>query len=300
VSYYELDYDQNPAPLATKLYTKIHETANFEMKIFGDRYDFSSNFYQNKDNLIKFQDGNGDVIHRYGDVDLSYLFDTLGMKLTNDCVTIIDNREFCNNDDYFLNFNVNGKKLRSLTNYIFKDGDNIKIEFESKNVSLKPTIQETQIPNTLSKTICGKGTVEKNGQCVLEAKPISETKSSKGGGCLIATATYGSELAPQVQQLRELRDNSLLSTQSGTNFMNLFNYFYYSFSPAVADLERESPVFREAVKIAITPMISSLSILNYVDMDSEIEVLGYGISLIILNGMMYVGIPATIILKIRK
>ncbi|KFM20192.1 hypothetical protein AAA799P11_00268 [Marine Group I thaumarchaeote SCGC AAA799-P11] len=38
-------------------------------------------------------------------------------------------------------------------------------------------------------------------------------------------------------------------------------------------------------------MITSLSLLNYVDMDSEQSVLGYGISLIVLNGMMYVGIP---------
>ena len=90
-----------------------------------------------------------------------------------------------------------------------------------------------------------------------------------GGGCLIATATYGSELAPQVQQLRELRDNSLLNTESGTNFMNSFDDVYYSFSPIIADYERENPVFREMVKIAITPMITSLSILNYVDMDSE-------------------------------
>ncbi len=37
-------------------------------------------------------------------------------------------------------------------------------------------------------------------------------------------------------------------------------------------------------------MISSLSILNYVDMDSEDKVLGYGISLILLNIGMYVGI----------
>jgi len=125
-------------------------------------------------------------------------------------------------------------------------------------------------------------------------------KSSKGGGCLIATATYGSELAPQVQQLRELRDNSLLQTESGTSFMNTFNDVYYSFSPIIADYERENPVFKEMVKIAITPMITSLSILNYVDMDSEIEVLGYGISLIILNVMMYVGIPILAIMKIRK
>ncbi|MDC4213977.1 MAG: peptidylprolyl isomerase, partial [Candidatus Nitrosopumilus limneticus] len=56
----------------------------------------------------------------------------------------------------------------------------------------------------------------------------------KGGGCLIATATYGSELAPQVQLLREIRDNSLLNTESGTVFMKTFNEFYYSFSPTIA------------------------------------------------------------------
>jgi len=129
---------------------------------------------------------------------------------------------------------------------------------------------------------------------------INQSDSENGGGCLIATATYGSELAPQVQQLRELRDNSLLQTESGTYFMESFNDFYYSFSPIIADYERENPVFREMVKIAITPMITSLSVLNYVDMDSEVEVLGYGISLIVLNVGMYVGVPAVLIVGIRK
>jgi len=142
---------------------------------------------------------------------------------------------------------------------------------------------------------CGKGTIDVNGQCVVDT-----SKSSKGGGCLIATATYGTELAPQVQQLRELRDNSLLQTEAGTSFMKSFNDFYYSFSPYIADYERENPIFKEMVKIAITPMISSLSILNYVDINSEIEVLAYGTSLIILNGMMYVGIPILAIMRIRK
>jgi peptidyl-prolyl cis-trans isomerase B (cyclophilin B) len=82
--------------------------------------------------------------------------------------------------------------------------------------------------------------------------------------------------------------------------MNTFNDVYYSFSPTIADMERENPVFKEMVKLAITPMISSLSILNNVDMDSEEEVLGYGISLILLNIGMYVGIPASVILGIRK
>jgi len=121
-----------------------------------------------------------------------------------------------------------------------------------------------------------------------------------GGGCLIATATYGSELAPQVEQLREVRDNKLLQAESGTSFMESFNDFYYSFSPYIADYERENPVFREMVKIAITPMITSLSVLNYVDMDSEAEVLGYGVALIVLNLGMYFGIPAIVIMRIRK
>lgn len=138
-------------------------------------------------------------------------------------------------------------------------------------------------------------TVEQKGSEI-----IDEIEETAGGGCLIATATFGTELAPQVQELREIRDNKLLQTKSGESFMNTFNEFYYSFSPIISDYERENPIFRETVKLAITPMISSLSILNYVDMDSEDKVLGYGISLILLNIGMYVGIPAIFVIGIRK
>ena len=129
---------------------------------------------------------------------------------------------------------------------------------------------------------------------------MNEISSDETGGCLIATATYGSELAPQVQQLRELRDNSLLNTESGTSFMESFNRIYYSFSPIIADYERENPVFKEAVKLTLTPMLTSLSILNHVDMDSESSVLGYGIGIILMNAGMYFVAPALIIYKIRK
>jgi len=134
-----------------------------------------------------------------------------------------------------------------------------------------------------------------NGNCV-----SSFGSGSGGGGCLIATATFGSELAPQVQQLRELRDNKLLETNSGSAFMSGFNQFYYLFSPTIADWERQSPIFKEVVKLTITPLLTSLSILNYVDMDSESEVLGYGISLILLNAGMYFVLPAIVIHRIKK
>jgi peptidyl-prolyl cis-trans isomerase B (cyclophilin B) len=133
----------------------------------------------------------------------------------------------------------------------------------------------------------------------VESSEQSE-QMDEGGGCLIATATFGSELAPQVQQLRELRDNTILSTQSGVTFMTGFNQFYYSFSPTIADFERENPLFREVVKLTITPMLTSLSILNYANIDSEQEMLGYGVSLILLNIGMYFVAPAMLIHRFRK
>jgi len=120
------------------------------------------------------------------------------------------------------------------------------------------------------------------------------------GGCLIATAAFGSELSPQVQQLRELRDNVVLNTKSGTAFMIAFNQFYYSFSPSVADLERENTLFKEGVKILITPLLSSLSILSLVEIDSEGEMLGYGISVILLNIGMYFALPVLLLIEISK
>jgi len=129
-----------------------------------------------------------------------------------------------------------------------------------------------------------------NSKEALDNQPYLEIvydEPKNGGGCLIATAAYGSELAPQVQHLRELRDNHLLQTSYGSVFMTGFNQFYYSFSPTIADLERENPIFKELVKLGITPLISSLSLLNYADLDSEYSVLGYGLSIIALNVGIY-------------
>jgi len=146
---------------------------------------------------------------------------------------------------------------------------------------------------------CGTGTKLVEGKCeIIESKKTDEPPQDNGGGCLIATATYGSEMAYEVQQLREIRDNQLLNTESGKSFVNSFNDVYYSFSPIVADYERENPVFREAVKLAITPMISTLSIMSYAESDSEVVSLGVGV--ILLNLGMYLGVPMFGIFKLNK
>ena len=125
-----------------------------------------------------------------------------------------------------------------------------------------------------------------------------DESTEEGGGCLIATAAYGSEMSPQVQMLREIRDNQLMNTESGTAFMSAFNNVYYSFSPAISDMERENPMFKEVVRVGLTPMLSSLAIME--NANSESEVLGLGLSVIALNLGMYLGVPAVVIVGIRK
>ena len=119
------------------------------------------------------------------------------------------------------------------------------------------------------------------------------------GGCLIATAAYGTEMAPQVQRLREIRDTKILPTESGAAFMAAFNAAYYAFSPAVADMERENPLIRHAVQILITPMLHSLEIMDLAG-EAEYQVVSVGIAIMLLNAAMYVAAPATAVYCIRR
>ena len=97
-----------------------------------------------------------------------------------------------------------------------------------------------------------------------------------GGGCLIATAAYGTEMAGQVQLLREVRDGAVMGTPAGASFIESFNAVYYAFSPAVADLERQSPALKEAVRAGIAPMLASLSLLEAAEIDSDDEMVSHG------------------------
>ena len=182
----------------------------------------------------------------------------------------------------------------------------------------KFTFDQTQIGPTIIKfeNIRNTGQETEFGIVIASASPNNSTNQirdipepvrnednlvdDQGGGCLIATAAYGTELAPQVQFLREVRDNTVMTTLSGDVFMTGFNQVYYSFSPTIADWERENPMFQEAVRAFITPMVSSLSIMTLADGGSEIEVLGLGISVIALNLGMYIAAPAIVAWQIKK
>ncbi len=106
--------------------------------------------------------------------------------------------------------------------------------------------------------------------------------------CIIATATYGSELAPEVQFLRGFRDNMVLSTYSGSNFMILFNTFYYSWSPGVADVIRDDDGLKSISRIMITPLISILKTVSIIE-QNELSVVASGMLSSILIGIVYIG-----------
>lgn len=137
-------------------------------------------------------------------------------------------------------------------------------------------------------------------ELIEEIEKLQQDENQEGGGCLIATATYGSELSTQVQMLRELRDNKVTSTQVGAMFISGFNQFYYLFSPTIADIERQNPMFKELVKITITPLVVSLSLLNNIDINSEFEMLVSGIGIITLNAGMYFVLPLVAVITLKR
>ena len=63
------------------------------------------------------------------------------------------------------------------------------------------------------------------------SEEMMSEEMNDGGGCLIATAAFGSEMAPQVQSLREVRDNIILETESGKTFMTSFIFSHPYLSP---------------------------------------------------------------------
>jgi len=74
----------------------------------------------------------------------------------------------------------------------------------------------------------------------------------------------------------------------------------FQFSPTIADMERENPMFQEAVRAFITPMISSLSIMTLAEDGNDVDVLGLGISVIALNLGIYIAAPALVGFKIHR
>jgi len=121
--------------------------------------------------------------------------------------------------------------------------------------------------------------------------------------CVVASAAYGSELVPQIQILREFRDRTVGVTLAGAQFMRVFNAFYYSFSPAVADAIVAKPILASLVRMLIRPMIAALYVASWVfcrlPLSPELAAILVGVVASGLIGAIY-GTPFAFFMTLRR
>src|SRR5208337_1689047 len=123
-------------------------------------------------------------------------------------------------------------------------------------------------------------------------------------GCLIATATYGSALSPEVQFLRNFRDHAILQTFAGSSFMMIFNDWYYSFSPLVSQYEYTHPALQALMRVVLYPIIGTLhvsaTVFSLLSFQPEFAALASGIIAGLGVGFIFFAVPTTILMsKIR-
>jgi peptide/nickel transport system substrate-binding protein len=165
--------------------------------------------------------------------------------------------------------------------------------FASSNEALRPDIRTS--------TILATSTPSSN-QTPGGQTGGSQTPDTPQSGCLIATAAFGSELSPQVQYLRNFREHYILSTLSGSAFMNTFNSIYYSFSPQVADYEREQPWLQATVKTGLYPLFGILNLaerIHFAASGGEAGTLASGAVASMLIGAVYLW-PAAVSAQLQR
>jgi len=158
--------------------------------------------------------------------------------------------------------NIQVKKFVTL---VIAANENPQFRIEQANTTQQetqsqPSEVQKNIPSAQQTNSTQKGLTITAPPSNAQNNPAQKTIGPFGIRCLIATAAFGSELSPQVQFLRDFRDNHILLTESGSSFMNVFNSWYYSFSPYVADYERQQPWLQEIVKTSIYPLLGILTI----------------------------------------
>ena len=118
---------------------------------------------------------------------------------------------------------------------------------------------------------------------------------STGLRCLIATATYGSDLSPEVQLLRNFRDNAVEKSKAGSSFLIVFNAWYYSFSPYVANYIATHWVARVGMRFVLYPLIAFVyaasKVYKGLQVFPELAILASGLVVSCLIGGFYIGLP---------
>ena len=110
-----------------------HEHASLLVRIFGDKFDFSTPGYQIKSSWIHFEESDGVTIHRHSSgVTLGYLFANINIGIDSECYIFPDGRQFCTNEDYSLKYYINHQAVKDINDYVIEDGDRVLITYGSE------------------------------------------------------------------------------------------------------------------------------------------------------------------------
>lgn len=111
-----------------------HIHASMLVKIFGDKFDFSTPNYQVTTPWIHFENSDGDTVHRHSTgVELEFMFNSMKIAVDENCFIFPDGRQFCNNDDYTLKFYINDKRVADIASYVIQDNDRILISYGNED-----------------------------------------------------------------------------------------------------------------------------------------------------------------------
>jgi hypothetical protein len=161
------------------------------------------------------------------------------------------------------------------------------------------TVSVSPTSSTGSFTLIVTGTSASLSHATNVAIMISAATGTPAPQCLIATATYGSELSPEVQILRSFRDNSVQKTKAGASFMIVFNAWYYSFSPYAATYLTTHAASRMIMKGVLYPMVAVLllasDLFTATSTYPEMGVLLSGLFASCLIGAIYIGLPLSLV-----
>ena len=101
-----------------------------------------------------------------------------------------------------------------------------------------------------------------------------------------------------MQFLRGFRDHLVLSTTAGSAFMEVFNAWYYSFSPSVAGFIAANDPIRAPVRVFLYPLLGVLGTSAFVysalSASPEFAVIVAGLVASSLIGLVYLTLPAII------
>ena len=122
-------------------------------------------------------------------------------------------------------------------------------ELDGVNVaSTQPYLIIMDAPHTLTAVFTAPPTT------TTPAQPTTPTPTSSGR-CIIATAAYGSEMAPEVVYMRYVRDRMIGSTSTGKMLRDAFNTFYYSWSPPLAQAIAGNAGLQALFRILLLPLV---------------------------------------------